>query len=53
MYLPNLLDIGAMKCGTSSLPNDLARHADIFMAEEMDVTRLRATTGMNFAGWQV
>lgn len=31
--LPNLLIIGAMKCGTTSLHNYLNQHSDIFMSE--------------------
>ncbi len=44
MYLPNLLVVGAMKCGTSSLHNYLARHPDIFMSAEKE---LNFFTGSN------
>ncbi|WP_077146170.1 sulfotransferase domain-containing protein [Sphingopyxis sp. KK2] len=37
MYLPNLLVIGAMKCGTSSLHDYLSLHPDIFMSEEKEL----------------
>lgn len=35
--LPNLLIIGAQKCGTSALHHYLALHPDIFMAEEKEL----------------
>jgi len=35
--LPNLIVIGAMKCGTTSLHAYLDQHADIFMSEEKEL----------------
>lgn len=35
--LPNLLIIGAMKCGTTSLHDYLNRHPDIFMSEPKEI----------------
>jgi hypothetical protein len=35
--LPNLLIIGAMKAGTTSLHNYLAKHPDIFMSEPKEI----------------
>ncbi|MEO0469618.1 MAG: sulfotransferase domain-containing protein [Bacteroidota bacterium] len=36
-YLPNLLVIGAMKCGTTSLHEYLNQHPDIFMSEKKEI----------------
>ena len=35
--LPNLLIIGGMKCGTTSLHNYLATHPEVFMSEEKEL----------------
>lgn len=37
MPLPNLIIIGAMKCGTTSLHHMLARHPDIFMHRDKEL----------------
>ena len=36
-FLPNLLVIGAMKCGTTSFHHYLDQHPDIFMSEKKEV----------------
>lgn len=46
MQLPNLLIIGAMKCGTTSLHNYLDAHPDIFMSREKEI-RFFVATGEN------
>ncbi|QNO26766.1 sulfotransferase [Sphingopyxis sp. OPL5] len=51
MYLPNLLVIGAMKCGTSSLHNYLARHPDIFMSEEKEINFFTGSNSNQSLDW--
>ena len=35
--LPNLIIIGAMKCGTTSLHNYLSLHPEIYMSEKKEI----------------
>lgn len=37
MPLPNLIVVGAMKCGTTSLHRHLARHPEVFMARDKEL----------------
>ena len=48
-YLPNLLTIGAMKCGTTSLHNYLNQHPDIFMSEPKE---LHFYSDMYYTKWE-
>ena len=51
MYLPNLLVIGSMKCGTSSLHDYIDRHPEAFMSKHKELDYFTGNNSKQSLDW--